>query len=286
VLVATWNVNNVRKRLDQLLAWLALRQPDVVALQELKTVTEDFPTEALEAAGYRCLVVGEKSWNGVALLARGQEPLPVMKALPGNPGDRAARYVEAAVNGVLFGALYAVNGNPQPGPKFDYKLEWLARMRARAQQLIDTGHPVVLLGDWNVVPTDADLYKPDSWRDDALLQPQAREAYEQILAQGWTDALRSTHPQDPPPFTFWDYRRRRWERHAGLRIDHILVSPALRVVQAGVDKEERGREHPSDHAPVWAEVRSAPRRRAPARAPASKEGAAPTKKPRPVRAAR
>jgi len=257
VLVATWNVNNVLKRLDQLLNWLDRRKPDVVALQELKAVTEDFPVEALEAAGYQCLVVGQKSWNGVALLSRGHEPLPVLTSLPGDPKDREARYVEAAINGVLFGCLYAVNGNPQPGPKFAYKLAWLERMRKRADELSATGQPVVLLGDWNVVPTDHDIYKPDTWRDDALLQPESRAAFNAIIEQGWTDALRVQHPENPPPFTFWDYRRKRWERDAGLRIDHILVSKPLAVVNAGVDKEERGRESPSDHAPAWAELTAA-----------------------------
>ncbi|WP_343630669.1 DNA ligase D [Roseateles sp.] len=254
MLVATWNVNNVRKRLDQLLDWLERRKPDVVALQELKAVTEDFPAAELRAAGYESLVIGQKSWNGVALLARGHEPLAVLGSLPGDPKDREARYIEAAISGVLFACLYAVNGNPCPGPKFDAKLRWLERMRGRAQALWVTGQPVVLMGDWNVVPTDADIYKPDTWRDNALLQPQARDLFAQILVQGWTDAVRAVHPEDPPPFTFWDYRRKRWERDAGLRIDHILTSAAFSVVDAGVDKDERGWESPSDHAPVWAEL--------------------------------
>jgi len=256
VLVATWNVNNVLKRLDQLLDWLEDRKPDVVALQELKCSTKDFPAKALEAVGYQSLVVGQRTWNGVALLARGHEPLPVLTSLPGDPKDKESRYVEAAINGVLFGCLYAVNGNPQPGPKFQYKLAWLERMRQRAADLWATGQPVVLLGDWNVVPTDADIYKPDSWRDNALLQPEARAAFDSILEQGWTDAIRAAHPQDPPPFTFWDYRRQRWERNAGLRIDHILVGSTVRVVAAGVDKGERGHESPSDHAPAWAQLAS------------------------------
>ncbi len=255
MLVATWNVNNVLKRLDALLAWLDARKPDVVALQELKTTTDAFPIQALEAAGYRCMVHGQRSWNGVALLARGHEPLPVLTALPGHSKDREARYIEAAINGVLFGCLYAVNGNPCPGPKFDYKLAWMERMRQRAETLWATGHPVVLLGDWNVVPTDQDIYKPDTWRDNALLQPESRAAFNRILDQGWTDAIRAIHPADPPPFTFWDYRRRRWERDAGLRIDHILCSSALQVKAAGVDRDERGRDNPSDHAPVWARLK-------------------------------
>jgi bifunctional non-homologous end joining protein LigD len=190
----------------------------------------------------------------VALLGRGREPVPVLSGLPGDPNDRQARYLEAAVNGVLLGCLYLPNGNPQPGPKFEYKLRWFERMRQRAQELCDTGHPVVLLGDWNVVPTDADIYRPDNWRDNALLQPAPRAAFANVLAQGWTDALKSVYPTQTP-FTFWDYRRNRWERDAGLRIDHILVGAPLEVLDAGVDRKERGRDNASDHAPVWAEIR-------------------------------
>ncbi|RCW69354.1 DNA ligase D [Pseudorhodoferax soli] len=259
--VATWNINNVIKRLDLLLGWLERAQPDVVALQELKTPTAAFPTRALADAGYQSLVVGQRTWNGVALLARGQEPLPVVTSLPGDAKDKEARYVEAAINGVLFACLYLPNGNPQPGPKFDYKLRWFERMRQRADVLWSSGQPVVLMGDWNVVPTDADIYKPDTWRDNALLQPEPREAYAAILSQGWTDALRAVNPKKKF-FTFWDYRRKRWERDAGLRIDHILVSASLQVVDAGVDREERGQEGASDHAPVWAEVRAAAAKRA------------------------
>ena len=254
--VATWNINNVNKRIDLLLDWLARTRPDVVALQELKAPTAQFPTEALEAAGYRSVVVGQRSWNGVALLSRGHEPLPVVTTLPGDPSDKEARYVEAAIQGVLYACLYLPNGNPQPGPKFDYKLRWFERLRQRTGALWTSGQPVVLLGDWNVVPTDADIYKPDTWRDNALLQPEARAAFASILAQGWTDALAQRFP-DGPPFTFWDYRRKRWERDAGLRIDHVLVGQGLRVVDAGVDRDERGREESSDHAPVWAEVEAA-----------------------------
>ncbi len=252
--VATWNVNNVVRRLDLLLGWLARNQPDVVALQELKAPAEAFPTESLRAAGYEALVVGQPTWNGVALLARGQELVEVSRVLPGDRADKQARYLEAAIGGVLFCCLYLPNGNPQPGPKFDYKLRWFERLKKRAAALWTSGAPVILLGDWNVVPTDADIYKPDTWRDDALLQPAAREVFAEVLAQGWTDAIRAIHPGQVP-FTFWDYRRRRWERDAGLRIDHILLSQHFDLMDAGVDKDERGKESPSDHAPVWAEVK-------------------------------
>jgi exodeoxyribonuclease III len=256
--VATWNINNVNKRIGLLVDWLARTQPDVVALQELKCTTADFPMAALQAAGYASIAVAQRTWNGVALLCRGHEPLPGLTALPGEPADTQARYLEVAIDGVLFAGLYLPNGNPQPGPKFDYKLQWLERLRLRTQQLWDTGHPVVLLGDWNVVPTDADIYQPNTWGDDALLQPEVRAAFAAILAQGWTDALAQAHRKAkqtaPLPFTFWDYRRKRWERNAGLRIDHILAGQAFTVQDAGVDREERGREGASDHAPAWAEL--------------------------------
>lgn len=274
--VATWNVNNVVKRLDLLRDWLKRTRPDVVALQELKTPTAEFPAKQLKAIGYRSLVVGQRTWNGVALLARGHEPLPVVTSLPGDPKDKEARYIEAAINGVLFACLYLPNGNPQPGLKFDYKMRWFERMRLRARELWDSGQPVVLLGDWNVVPTDRDIYKPDTWRDDALLQPEPRKAFAAILSQGWTDALESVHPGGKQ-FTFWDYRRKRWERSAGLRIDHILVEERLKVVDAGVDREERGREGASDHAPVWAELEPN-LAKAPARRAAKKSAPAPSPK--------
>lgn len=251
--VATWNINNVNKRIDLLVDWLRRTQPDVVALQELKSPTAEFPTGALESEGYRAVVVGQRTWNGVALLCKGHDPLPVVTALPGDIADSQARYVEAAIDGVLFACLYLPNGNPQPGPKFDYKLRWFERLRRRTQELWESGYPVVLLGDWNVVPTDADIYKPDTWRDNALLQPQPRAAFASILDQGWTDAIAKVH-RKTVPFTFWDYRRKRWERNAGLRIDHILVGQAFKVEDAGVDREERGRDGASDHAPVWAEI--------------------------------
>lgn len=254
---ATWNINNVTKRLPLLLAWLEATQPDVVALQELKCTDAQFPRTELLAAGYNALCVGQKTWNGVAVLARGHELIEVRRALPGDAADTQARYIEAAVNGVLFAALYLPNGNPWPGPKFDHKLAWFERLIAHAAELHRTGLPVVLAGDYNVVPTDADIYSPKTWLDNALLQPEARLAYAQLLKQGWTDALRKAHPKHPI-YTFWDYRRNRWARNAGLRIDHILLSKSLQgqLTVAGVDREWRGVDDASDHAPVWVEVAS------------------------------
>lgn len=256
VRIATWNVNNVNTRLPLLLAWLDATKPDAVALQELKATDDKFPRSELEAVGYGCLVVGQSSWNGVAILARHSEPVEIRRSLPGNALDRQARYVEAAVNGIIVASLYLPNGNPWPGPKFDYKLAWLERLIAHARELWRTGHPVVLAGDYNVVPTDADIYSPKTWLDNALLQPQARAAYARLVRQGWTDALRKHYPEEPV-YTFWDYRRNRWQRNAGLRIDHLLLSSALkpRLARAGVDREVRGLEDPSDHAPAWIELR-------------------------------
>jgi exodeoxyribonuclease III len=255
--IATWNINDIHKRLPLLLAWLEATAPDVVALQELKCTTEAFPARALEAAGYGSLAVGQRTWNGVALLARGAEPVPTRRTLPGDAGDTQARYVEAAIGGTIVASLYLPNGNPQPGPKFDYKLAWFERLLDHAAALLATGHPVVLAGDYNVVPTDADIYKPDTWRDNALLQPAPRAAFRRLLAQGWTDAIAARHAA--PPFTFWDYRRNRWQRDAGLRIDHLLLSPKLarRLAGAGVDKAVRGMVDASDHAPAWVELRDA-----------------------------
>ncbi len=252
--VATWNVNNVRRRLAQLLAWLETTRPDVVALQELKTETQAFPRAEIEAAGYSCLVAGQRTWNGVALLARGVDAIEISRQLPGDPADLQARYLEAAVNGVAVACLYLPNGNPRPGPKFDYKLAWFERLNARAAALMASGNPVILAGDFNVVPTDQlDIYSAAHWKKDALLQPQVRAAYEQLLAQGWTDALRARFPKERV-YTFWDFFRDHWPRNAGLRIDHILLSPNLKLIDAGVDRDMRGNPEPSDHAPVWAEV--------------------------------
>jgi len=250
--IATWNINNLRRRLPLLLEWLAEARPDAVALQETKTIDAEFPHAALEAAGYGALAAGQRTWNGVALLARGSQPIAVRRGLPGDDRDSQARYLEAAIGGVLVASLYLPNGNPQPGPKFAYKLAWFERLIAHAASLEASGHPVVLAGDYNVVPTDADVYKTDSYRDNALVQPEPRAAYRRLLAQGWTDALRTRHPQ-ARIYTFWDYLRNRWPRDAGLRIDHLLLSTSIaeRLEDAGVDREVRGRDNASDHAPVW-----------------------------------
>ena len=260
--IATYNVNGVRGRLDVLLRWLDLRRPDVVCLQELKAPQEAFPRAALEAAGYGAVWRGQKSWNGVAILARDATPIETRRSLPGDPDDVQSRYLEAAVDGVLVACLYLPNGNPWPGPKFDYKLRWLQRLQTHARSLLETGAPVALAGDFNVMPTDLDVYAPERWRDDALFRVEVRDAFQALLGQGWCDALRTLHP-DEPVYTFWDYLRRRFDRDAGLRIDHLLLSPALapRLRRAEVDRAARGWEKTSDHAPVWIELAGAPVRR-------------------------
>ncbi|MCV3242657.1 exodeoxyribonuclease III [Mesorhizobium sp. ZC-5] len=254
--IATFNINNVNSRLDILLAWLAVARPDVVCLQELKAADRDFPRAAIEAAGYGAVWRGQKTWNGVAILARGGEPVMTRNELPGDPSDSQSRYIEAAVNGVLIGCLYGPNGNPQPGPKFDYKLAWHERFGMHAAELFKTGLPVVLAGDYNIVPEPRDIYETRSYDDNALVQPQSRAAFRALLDQGWTDALRKVHPEDTI-YTFWDYRRNRWQRDAGLRLDHILLSKKLarRLIDAGVDRDVRGLEGASDHAPVWADIK-------------------------------
>ena len=253
--IATFNINGVNGRLQLLLDWLAKAEPDVVCLQELKAPQEKFPAEAISRAGYGAIWHGQKSWNGVAILARGAEPIETHRGLPGDPEDGQSRYLEAAVNGILIACLYAPNGNPAPGPKFDYKLAWYKRLAERAEALLATGAPVALAGDYNVMPADLDVYKPERWLDDALFRPEARAAFHAVLDQGWTDAIRMLHP-DERIYTFWDYFRNAWGRNAGLRIDHFLLSPALarRLIAAGVDEEVRGWEHASDHAPTWIEV--------------------------------
>lgn len=268
--LATWNCNNVRKRLPQLIAWLDATQPDIVVLQELKTETAAFPRNEVEAAGYSCLVVGQKTWNGVALLARGFEPVEIRRELPGNPADKQARFIEAAVNGVAVAGLYLPNGNPQPGPKFQYKLAWFERLIEHAATLIGSGNPCIIGGDFNVVPTDElDIYSPASWKKNALLQPEVREAYARLLSQGWTDALRTKYPNEKV-FTFWDFFRQHFECDAGLRIDHVLLTPNLKLVDAGVDRYMRGNPEPSDHAPVWIEFEVAKTKRRKASAASEK----------------
>lgn len=250
--IATYNVNGVNGRLPRLLEWLKESKPDVACLQELKAPQEKFPAEAIRKAGYGAIWQGQSRWNGVAILARGCDPVETRRCLPGDPEDEQARYIEAAVNGVLIGCLYLPNGNPQPGPKFDYKLAWFERLIAYAAELMEADLPVVLAGDYNVVPTDFDIYNTRSWLNDALLQPESRDAYRRLLAQGWTDSIRAKYPEEPI-YTFWDYFRNAWGRNAGLRIDHLLLSPsaAPRLSDAGVDREVRGKEGASDHAPTW-----------------------------------
>jgi exodeoxyribonuclease-3 len=250
--LATYNVNGIRSRLERLLEWLDREAPDIVCLQELKSTDQGFPAKALRDAGYGAVWVGQKSWNGVAILAKGTDPVEVRRSLPGDAKDEQGRYIEAAVDGLLVASIYLPNGNPQPGPKFDYKLAWFERLIKHAGSLYASGHPVVLAGDYNVVPTDFDIYDTRSWRKDALLQPESRECYRRLLAQGWTDAIRDLHP-DERIYTFWDYFRQHWPRNAGLRIDHLLLNEPVkkRLAGAGVDTWVRGRPGASDHAPAW-----------------------------------
>ncbi len=254
--VATLNINNINKRLPNLLAWLREAKPDVACLQELKCTDAEFPAEAIAHAGYTAVWAGQKTWNGVAILSRRGEPVLTATSLPGDPSDKQARYIEAAVDGVLIASIYLPNGNPQPGPKFDYKLAWFKRLESHARKLIKADAPAILCGDFNVAPTPLDIYPTTSWDDDALIHPKSRAAYARLLKQGWTDALRETHP-DERVYTFWHYMRHRWERDAGLRLDHLLLSPAVtqRLKAAGVDRAVRGSEDASDHAPVWVELR-------------------------------
>ncbi|MDH4984763.1 exodeoxyribonuclease III [Aminobacter anthyllidis] len=250
--IATFNINNVNRRLENLLAWLKEAKPDVVCLQELKAAERQLPKSAIEAAGYGAVWLGQSTWNGVAILAREAEPIPTRMELPGDPDDSQSRYIEAAVNGVLIASLYAPNGNPQPGPKFDYKLNWHARLNAHAATLLAADVPVVLAGDFNIAPEPRDVYATKSYDDNALVQPESRATFRQLLDQGWTDAVRKRFPSETV-FTFWDYRRNRWPRDAGLRLDHLLLSKkmAKRLTGAGVDRGMRGRDDASDHAPVW-----------------------------------
>ncbi len=253
--IATFNVNGIGTRLPHLLAWLEREQPDIVALQELKATDDMFPAADLEAVGYHALWFGQRSWNGVAILGRGAEPVESRRGLPGDDSDTQSRYLEAAVHGVIVGALYLPNGNPQPGPKFDYKLAWMARLAKHAAALVALPHPVVLIGDYNVIPTDDDVYDAKAWRKDALIQPQVRQSFQQLLAQGWIDGLRVAHGPGTI-YTFWDYFRQHAERDRGLRIDHLLLNPiaAKGLKNAGVDRWVRLQEKASDHAPTWVEM--------------------------------
>ena len=255
--IATFNVNGINSRLPRLLEWLGETSPDVACLQELKTSDATFPEAAIRDAGYHALWHGQKGFNGVAILSRDVQPVEIRRGLPDNNADEQSRYLEAAVNGIVIASIYLPNGNPQPGPKFDYKLAWFDRLIAHATQWAAHDAPVVLAGDYNVVPTDevGDIYSAASWKNDALLQPETREAYGRMLAGGWTDAIRSLYPTEPM-YTFWDYFRNRWPRDAGMRIDHLLLNDraAARLVAAGVDRAMRGREKASDHAPVWIEL--------------------------------
>lgn len=253
--IATFNINGIKSRLSNLLEWLEKEAPDIVALQELKATDQTFPVQALEAAGYGALWHGQASWNGVALLSRGTTPVEIRRGLPGDAKDTQSRYLEAGIHGMVVASIYLPNGNPQPGPKFDYKLAWMERLARHAKSLVDLPHPVVVMGDFNVIPTDEDVYDPKSFRKDALLQPESRRAYEHLLQQGWTDALRHLFGQERI-YTFWDYFRQHAERDRGLRIDHLLLNPVLAkgLRKAGVDRWVRLREKPGDHAPTWIEV--------------------------------
>jgi len=251
VKIATYNVNGINGRLPVLLRWLAESTPDAVCVQELKAPDEKFPLAAIEKAGYGAIWHGQPRWNGVAILARGTDPVETHRGLPGDPDDTHSRYIEAAVGGVLIGGLYLPNGNPRPGPRFDYKIRWIERFAARAAELMAAGIPAVLAGDYNIIPTERDVYIPERWLDDALFAPEARAAYARLLTSGWTDALREKHPETI--YTFWKYLRNAYGRDAGLRIDHILLSPAIlpRFIDAQVDRHVRGWDKSSDHAPVW-----------------------------------
>jgi exodeoxyribonuclease-3 len=253
--IATYNVNGVNGRLPVLLKWLEETKPDVVCLQELKAPDEKFPEEAILEAGYNAIWHGQKSWNGVAILSRGHEIKELKRGLPGDPEDLHSRYIEAMINGVVVGCLYLPNGNPAPGPKLEYKLAWFERLIPHAAKLLEFNLPVVLAGDYNVMPTELDVYKPERWVDDALFRPEVREAFHKLVAQGWTDAIRKLYPKEVI-YTFFDYFRNAYGRNAGLRIDHFLLSPQLesKLLSAGVDKHVRGWEKTSDHCPVWIEI--------------------------------
>lgn len=250
--ISTYNVNGINARINVLIRWLQEESPDIVCLQELKAPQEKFPEHALLDLGYECIWHGQKSWNGVAILSRVGKPLEIKRALPGDENDSHSRYLEAAVNGLVIGCLYLPNGNPAPGPKFDYKLAWIERFIVHAQTLVDLKAPVILVGDYNIIPTEKDVYKPERWIDDALFRPEVRAAFETLKEQGWTDVIRKQHPTETI-YTFWDYFRNAYSRNAGLRIDHFLVNSKAKkqLLDSGVDAHVRGWEKSSDHAPVW-----------------------------------
>jgi exodeoxyribonuclease-3 len=254
--IATFNINNILKRFDPLAAWLKRAKPDVVCLQELKTTQETFPADRLKALGYEAVWRGQRSWNGVAILARGKVPILTNASLPGDDTDQQGRYIEAAVDGVLIGCIYLPNGNPKPGPKFDYKNAWFKRLITHARRLHKANIPVVLAGDFNVVPTEFDIYERHSYANNALLQPEPRKAFAQLIKQGWTDAVRSLHP-DERKFSYWSYMRNRWPRDAGLRLDFLMLSAACknRLIAGDVDRWVRGLPEASDHAPVWIKLK-------------------------------
>ena len=253
--IATYNVNGIKSRLPVLLRWLEETKPDIVCLQELKAPQDNFPLFDIQAAGYNAVWHGQKSWNGVAIITRNTEPKEIRHILPGDPEDVHSRYIEAVTGDIIVGCLYLPNGNPVDTPKFEYKLKWFERLRLHAAELITSGGQVLLTGDFNVMPAEIDVYKPERWTDDALFRPEIRAAFKNILDQGWTDAIRKLYPEEVI-YTFWDYFRNSYERNAGLRIDHFLLSPALaqRLVAGGVDRHVRGWDKSSDHAPVWIEI--------------------------------
>jgi exodeoxyribonuclease III len=262
--IATYNINGITARLDNLLGWLKETQPDIACLQELKCPDDRFPAAALKKAGYNAIWHGQQSWNGVAILSRGEVPNEIRRGLPGDSKDTHSRYIEAKVGDLTIACLYLPNGNPAPGPKYDYKLMWFARLILHAKTLLKSKQPVILAGDFNVMPTELDVYKPENWKDDALFRPEVREAYRLLLKQGWTDSLRKKHPKERI-YTFWKYWRNSFARDAGLRIDHLLLTPDLakKLKSAGVDKATRGKSHSSDHAPTWIELGVAAKKSAP-----------------------
>lgn len=254
--IVSFNVNGIKARLPRLVEYLTEQKPDIVCLQELKSSDDTLPVSDIEAVGYGAVWHGQKGFNGVAILARGTTPVERQKGLGGEPEDDHSRYIEAEVDGLVVASIYLPNGNPQPGPKFEYKLRWIDRLRARALELLAEERPTVLAGDYNVIPNDDDTFSVTAMASDALMQPESRAGFRALVAQGWTDALRTRHPRGGV-WTFWDYQAGAWQRDAGFRIDHLLLSPqaADRLVDAGVDKEYRGREKASDHAPTWAVLR-------------------------------